>query len=258
MLNFFSHKDGKNLCLKDYKEIKTRFCFLDESGSLTNPKDPIFTVGFIKHSQPYYLDSQIIYERSKRRYYDEMKFNKLSKKNIDFAILALDSFFANKGASFHSYSLDKKGNYFNTKFGGDPWMAYEGIVIQLLESNIRSNEILMVIADYMTTPKEVRFEVNTKWKINEKSKRLSIAGVCRFDSRSNNLLQLADLMIGAINYDIKLKTGLIKSGDKYKRKFLDHFKNNLGTEEFIKGFKNYNFNAYVDKSVIERISYEKL
>ena len=43
-----------------------------------------------------------------------------------------------------------------------------------------------------------------------------MAGVCRFDSRSNDLLQLVDLMSGAISYDLKLNIGVV-SGDKYKK-----------------------------------------
>ncbi|MDP2926657.1 MAG: hypothetical protein Q8N65_00755 [bacterium] len=35
-------KTGEDLTLGDYKNIWTKFCFLDESGSLSNPKDPFF------------------------------------------------------------------------------------------------------------------------------------------------------------------------------------------------------------------------
>src|SRR3989344_7528204 len=118
---FQKDKKGKDLTLGDYKSIWTKFCFLDESGSLSNPKDPFFTVGFIKCSQPYYLQSRIIYERVKRNFHDEMKFNKLSNNNFEFAKFALDSFFATRSVFFNSYSLDKEGDYFIREFGGDPW-----------------------------------------------------------------------------------------------------------------------------------------
>jgi hypothetical protein len=230
MVDFFG-RGNKNLTLKDYKEIWTKFCFLDESGSLSNPNDPFFTVGFVRCSQPYYLQSKIIYERQKRNFHDELKFNKLSKNNFDFAKFVLDSFFSTRSISFYSYSLDKQGEYFNREFGGDPWKAYEDITIRVLKSAIplnHANEILIVIADYVPAPNYVRFEVNVKRKINDILSRLAIGGVCRFDSRSNDLLQLADLLVGAINYDLKLSTKVILSGDKYKRRFLEYFKENLG------------------------------
>jgi len=86
--------ENKELKLSDYKNIWTKFCFLDESGSLGNPSEPFFTIGFIKCSQPYYLQSKISYERQKKNFYDELKFNKLSKNNIDFAKFVIDSFFS--------------------------------------------------------------------------------------------------------------------------------------------------------------------
>ncbi|MBL7155243.1 MAG: DUF3800 domain-containing protein [Candidatus Portnoybacteria bacterium] len=219
-------KDSKELTLADYKDIWTPFCFLDESGNINDPKNPFFTVGFIKCSQPYYIGSKIVYERTKQNFYDEMKFNKLSKKNLNFAKFVLDLFFSTRSLYFHSYSLDKQGNYFNREFGGNPWKAYEDISIRVLKSAVPFNEILIVIADYVTTPRDIRFEVNVKRRINEELNRLAIAGVCRFDSKTNDLLQLADLMIGAINYDLK---------------------------NFTNGFKNYMFNIFVDKDVKQRL-----
>ena len=125
MFNKFFQKDKKgiDLMLGDYKSSWTKFCFLDESGSLNNPKDSFFTIGFIKYSQPYYLQSKILYERQKRNFFDEMHFNKLSKNNIDFAKFALDSLFATRSLYFYSYSLDKKGDYFDREFSRNPWKA---------------------------------------------------------------------------------------------------------------------------------------
>lgn len=54
------------LKLKEYDKIWTKFCFLDESGSLDPRMAPFFTVGLIKCSQPYYLYSKLIYERNKK------------------------------------------------------------------------------------------------------------------------------------------------------------------------------------------------
>ncbi|KPJ56026.1 hypothetical protein AMJ49_05895 [Parcubacteria bacterium DG_74_2] len=252
---FQKDKKGQDLTLGDYKSIWTKFCFLDESGSLSNPKDPFFTVGFIKCSQPYYLQSKILYERQKRNFFDEMHFNKLSKNNIDFAKFALDSLFATRSLWFHSYSLDKQGDYFNHEFSGNPWQAYEDISIRVLESAIPDNEILIVLADYITTPRNIRFEVNVKRRINENFKRLAIAGVCRFDSRSNDLLQVADLIVGAISYDLKLSTNIILRGDKYKRRFLEYFKKMIGLRDknFADGFRSHMFNIFVDKDVKQRL-----
>jgi len=74
-----------------------------------------------------------------------------------------------------------------------------------------------------------------------------LAGVCRFDSKSNDLLQLVDLLIGAVTYDIKFTKKLV-DGARYKLEIVDYLKSKLGAGTFIKGFKNHSFNIFVDKT----------
>ena len=127
-MTFFSReRTGGDLKLSDFQNIWSKFCFLDESGSLDNPTVPFFTIGFIKCSEPYYLASKIGYERNKRNFHDELKFNKLSAKNIDFAKFAIESFFSTRSLQFHSYTLDKEGPYFTSRYAGGPLSAYEDI-----------------------------------------------------------------------------------------------------------------------------------
>lgn len=40
----------------------------------------------------------------------------------------------------------------------------------------------------VTVPKHIRFEVDVKKEVNKSMKRLALAGVCRIDSRANDLL----------------------------------------------------------------------
>lgn len=248
MAFFRSNKEKKteDLKLSDYNEIWSKFCFLDETGNLSNQADPYFTVGLLKMSQPYYLQSKIYYERSKRNFHDEMKFNKLSKNNIDFAKFAIDALFETNSISIYSYTTNKNSTYFQQNFNTDQWSAYEKITLKLLDAALAEKEIIILIADHVTTPKNIKFEVNTKRNFNSSKKRLALAGVCRFDSKSNDLLQLVDLIIGAVTYDLKLSAGLVP-GSKYKREFLEHFKKSLGTADFSQGFRNRNFSVFVEQ-----------
>jgi len=241
------------LKLKEYDKIWTKFCFLDESGSLDPKAAPFFTVGLIKCSQPYYLYSKLLYERNKINFHDEMKFNKLSRRNIDFAKFAIDSFLDTKSVWFYSYTVDKQGNYFKREFDSNPWTAYEEISIRLAESALSPNEILMLLADHVTTPKDVHYEVGVKNTINKNAGRLAMAGVCRFDSRGNDLLQVVDLFIGAINYDLKMKTGIVGTGDRNKKELVKFIKENLGAKDFTDGFRSKKFNIFVDKDLKKRL-----
>jgi hypothetical protein len=200
------------------------------------------------------LASKISYERNKKNFHDEMKFNKLSKNNLDFAKFAVGAMLDTRSMSFCSYSIDKEADYFKREFSGDPWQAYEKLSIRLLKDAVLApKEILILIADYVTTPEEVRYEVNVKKEMNLALKRLALAGVCRFDSRSNDLLQVVDLVVGAISYDLKLASGVIKNGSKYKRRLSEFLKTNLGVTTFMEGFRNRNFNVFVDKSMKQRL-----
>ena len=118
------------------------------------------------------------------------------------------------------------------------------------------NEILMLLADHVTTPKNVRYEVCVKEKMNKKAGRLAMAGVCRFDSKGNDLLQVVDLFIGAINYDLKTATGIIGEGDKNKKELVKFIKMNIGVKDFTDGFRNKKFNIFVDKDLKQRLPFE--
>src|SRR3989344_9239237 len=246
---FKSNKEIKteDLKLTDFDKIWTKFCFLDETGTLSDQKDQYFTVGILKMSQPYYLQSKLYFERSKIRFYDEVKFNKLSKNNIGFAKISIDALFETKSVWFYSYSISTKSDYYLKTFDKNPWTAYEQVTLKLLDAALSKQEIIILIADYVTTPKDIRFEVEVKKIFNQNKKRLALAGVCRFDSKSNDLLQLVDLLIGAITYDIKFAKKLV-DGSKYKLELVNYLKSKLGANSFLSGFKNYNFNIFVDKT----------
>ena len=247
---FFKRKEKistEKLQLKDHDSIWTKFCFLDETGNLMGEQNPYFTVGLIKMSQPYYLQSKILYQRNINNFHDEMKFNKISRKNLGFAKFSIGAFLDTRSINFYSYTTRKDSWYFKKNFEGNQWVAYEKITLKLLDAALSENEILILIADHVTTPKNIKFEVNTKRYFNSSKKRLALAGVCRFDSRSNDLLQIADLLIGAITYDLKLSDGVVP-GSKYKIKLVDYLKEDLGTESFRQGFRNRNFNVFVENN----------
>lgn len=245
---FKNHKEIKTgeLKLSDYNQIWTKFCFLDESGSLSNHTEPYFTVGLLKMSMPYYLQSKILYERSKQHFHDELKFNKISEKNINFVKFIIDCLFDTRSLSFYSYTTDKNSQYFQKNFAKDIWSAYEKITLKLLSASLGEKEILILIADHVTTPKDIKFEVSVKKNFNNSKKRLALSGVCRFDSKSNDLLQVVDLIIGAINYDIKYEKKLIP-GSKYKLEVVAYLKEKLGARTILTGFRNSNFNIFIEQ-----------
>lgn len=238
-------KKSKNYL--NHKKIWTPFCFLDESGTLGIKKQPYFTVGMIKCSQPYYLQQKIRYIRESNNFWWELKFNRLNNSKIKVALLVLKALFETRSILYSSYTIDKRSSYFKKEFHSDPFFAYEKITQHLLEGNLRKNEIIIVLADDIVTPKRSKFEVNIKNNINNKFDRLAIAGVCRLDSRTNDLLQLTDLLTGSINYELLLKEGHIPNPADAKCKFVAEFKDNLGVDSLTSNFRNYAFNIHHHK-----------
>ncbi|MDI9355259.1 MAG: DUF3800 domain-containing protein [Cyanobium sp. MAG06] len=234
--------------LSDYKDIWTKFCFLDESGSLTNPTEKYFTIGIFKITEPYYIQNKIKYLRDKNNFYNEIKFNKASNKNIMFLKEIINELFNTRNIDFYSYTTHKDSVYFKNNFDKNEWQGYEDMSIKLLNYCIgdNNNEILTLIADYIQTPKDIKYEVNVRKRFNNIHNRLSITGVLRLDSKTNDLLQLTDLIIGIITYNLKLENKFV-TGDKNKIELVKYFMEKLGVDSFIKGFKNHNFKIFVEK-----------
>jgi hypothetical protein len=236
-------KDNVDLKLSGLKSVSIPFCFLDESGTLGIGTHPYFTVGLIKCSLPHSLQKRIRYIREKNRFWWELKFKNLNNTKLPVAIEVLDVLFNSRDTQFCSYTIDKRSKYFTKEFHSNPFIAYEQISKQLLKGSLKREEILIVLADNVITPKKNNFEDNVKKDINEEFGRLAIAGVCRLDSKTNDLLQLADLIVGSINYELLIKEGLINKPSKAKSEFVKKLKENLGITDLTKEFRNYAFNV---------------
>lgn len=229
--------------LKDYTVLRTPFCFFDETGNLNDKSNRYFAMGMVKCSQPYFLDYKVQLLRQREKFYDEIKFNKISRKNIKFILKTLESVFTTPGLKFSFFVINKDNVDFQTQFKNDPWLAYEIFAEKLLIGNISHREIVVVLADYVTTPPNVKFEVNVKHAVNNHFKRLAVAGVCRIDSKGTNLIQIVDLMLGTVVYDYKVIHKLV-SGDKHKMKLLSELKRKLKIKSFVGGFRDSMFNVH--------------
>lgn len=225
---------SKNLLLSDYRKIRTPFVFMDETGSINDKSNRFFALGMIKCMQPHFLDYQIRLLRQRRKMFDELKWNTISRHKVDFIKEIIDLTEATQGIKFSAMVVNKEEAKFEQFFENNPYIAYQKLTEILLKRKLQQNEILIVLADYITTPKEIHFEVDVKHSINEQFQRLAIAGIHRIDSKGTNLLQINDIYLGAVIYDFKLKNNLVK-GDKNKKKILNYIKKKLGIDTFTDG-----------------------
>lgn len=112
-------------------------------------------------------------------------------------------------------------------------------------------EVITLLADDYFSPDGTDLENTIKKFVNDHYQNFVITGVCQIDSRSSDLLQLTDLILGAIVYDLKKQRGLIKKSNTYKRKFLNFMyqKLNIKKSFFVNrfGFSTRNYILSGDK-----------
>ncbi len=228
------------LTLKDYKKIRTPFVFFDETGSINDSSNRFFGLGMIKCMQPHYLDSSIRLIRQRNNYHDEIKWNRISRKNKQVLKIIIDEIFNTPGIKFSAIIINKDLVDFKTDFENDPNKAYQIFSETLLCKNIHDNEILTIIADYISTPHTIHYEVDIKHNINKSLNRLAIGGVHRVDSIGVNFIQIVDLLLGSVVYEYKMKNKIV-NGDKNKIEIYKHVQKKLEIDSFIGGVNKTNF-----------------
>lgn len=215
---------------------------MDETGVLNRSDDRFFALGIIKLNQPETLYNPLQRLRDKNQFYDEIKWKNISVKNYPMLTKVLDLFVNHPEAKFAAVVLDKKQLDFQTYFANNFWKVYESFTTLLLKGNVAKNESLVVLADYYPSPKDNLFEQNVKDRINLFLKRPAILTVCRLNSKTSDLLQMADLLLGAVVYELKLKHKLISKPSKIKQKFLVKIKKSLEVDTLYRGAKKRKLN----------------
>jgi len=220
---------------------KYAFAFLDETGTLGGARDPFFAVGLLRCTDPYKLARPMQRIRDRQHFYDEIKWNKVSEKKLPLMIDLVNVFFSSD-ATLSAFVADKTKHDVIGRFGGQ-FKAYESLARQLVRGSIRRGETLWVIADEYSTPPGETFEENVRDYVNLKLRRTAVAGVCRMRSSGVDLLQLIDLILGAVVYEHKAKTGIVDlAAYKPKVKLLNHVKKRAGVKSFVGGYRDARLN----------------
>lgn len=217
------------------------FGFLDETGALAGPRDPFFAVGILRCAEPYKILRPIQRIRDKQHFYDEIKWNKVSAKKLPLLCDLIDVFVSCPKASFSAFVVDKQKHDVITRFGGQ-FEAYDALARQLVLGSARRGEVMWIVADEYSTPPGVRFEENVRDYVNRKAKHgRPVAGVCRMRSSGIDVLQVADLLLGAAVYEHKQQIGIVKY--KPKGELLDYIKSATGVPSFVGGHHDARINV---------------
>jgi len=225
--------------------IKTPVCFFDETGLLNNEVDKFFILGMIKCLRPHRLYNLIQKIRDKNHFYDEIKWKKVNAKNFNIMRRVIDAFFATYNTSFYCIVLHKDNMDFERYFNNDFFKVYQSFTPLLLKRNIQVDEMVSVIADHYSTPNKDEFEMKVRNHVNDNGQKMSIHSVVRINSSGSDLIQIADLLMGAVNYEFKLSCNLIKNPSTAKVQLLTYLKQILKIENLTNHIKSEKFNIMI-------------
>jgi len=153
-----------------------------------------------------------------------VKWKNVSPKNYPLLKKIMEIFFLDKSSRFYSIILNKRQMDFERYFSNNFFRVYESFSAQLLRACVNKSEQTVLLADYYPPPKGSSFENNIKRRVNVGLKRDALLVSCRLDSKSTDLLQLCDLILGAISYDLKLSDRLIDKPSELNKDLLKYFK----------------------------------
>ncbi|MBI2676729.1 MAG: DUF3800 domain-containing protein [Candidatus Yanofskybacteria bacterium] len=216
----------------DFKKIKLPVFFLDETGILKKGDDPYFALGVIRTERPHELQRKIRTLRDKLHFYEELKWNKVSPLKYEIIKQGFEAFFKDPSAVFSSIILKKNELDFKTYFNNNLLKVYRSFTVDLLKRNIGNgdNQICTVLADDYFYPDGINLELATRGIVNDHYKKIVIAGFLQINSKSSDLLQLTDLLLGAVLYDLKIQDSILKKHPNLKSKLLDFLQEKLGIE----------------------------
>lgn len=145
----------------------------------------------------------------------ELKFSYINFSNNLIYKELINNYFNFPNIRFCALIIDRENQALLSDL--EPWDTYIYRAAMLLANNIKNIHPckVCVLADDLTKPKEVRktFEISLKDNINKRLIKIgindSIFGVARLESHASLLLQIVDVLLGAVMYDFKNESGLI-------------------------------------------------
>ena len=220
--------------------LRTPICFLDETGALHAGRDAFFVVGMVKSHRPEVLSRAIQLIRDRAHFYEEMKWANVDDRQRYLAQYeeVIAAFFGARTTSFSCYVLDKRQIDPVSRFG-NLWRAYEELAALEVAYNTHDDELVTVLADHMSTPANVDFEGELRRAVGDRGKM--IGGVLRVDSKGVSLVQLADVLMGAVAYSYKLDAGLIPSPSVAKVHLAEVIRSHVGAARLCEPIKTAKF-----------------
>jgi hypothetical protein len=174
------------------KGLQTAAFFIDESGSRASA-GRCFVMAGIKTRHPDRLAREIESIRQRHDFRHEFKFGRLTQNSYRPTLELIDLLEASD-VHLAGTVLDQN-NPFKRKSTHEAHLAVATLLVQ---GNVNRNEVAVVLMDGISTPAGFSIGERLKRTVNNNLKGTIVVQAIALDSKSNDLLQAADLVAGSI------------------------------------------------------------
>jgi hypothetical protein len=172
-------------------------CFLDETGVVA--QDRYFAVGVLTVPETSDLPTQVRKYRQRNNWTGEWHFSGMNEKGLRVYRGLVDLLRDQDGWSY-TLTLADRSVLDVVEVCGDRYVAYERISAQSVSASMVDEAQAVVLADEYSTPDTVRFEEDVRWCVNSAVEANVVAGVIRVTSDCHDLMQVSDVITGALIY----------------------------------------------------------
>lgn len=177
------------------RNVQTATLWIDESGSRGSRHEGLVIAG-IKTRHPDDLLRSIHRVREKHGHCaDEFKFTRVDGSN-EHRYRDLVDLLSDSDVQIHALVVDAR--IWNPFKGGQHWSVQAAMLSRLVVSAINHFEVMSVYMDGITTPDNTSLGQLVKRKSNYEIGGGKVVSAVSLNSKTNDLLQLADLTAGAI------------------------------------------------------------
>lgn len=212
-------------------EVPISSIFIDESGS-RNSKGGFFVIGFLKVRDTAKLDRSLRHIRQTHKFFSEAKFGAITRDNLRFYFELVEMIAEadiRVGGSVYDSTLSFRGSL-------QTWETQAVMSSRLIKANINKGELVNVFLDLVQTPKGHSLASRVRDDVNRNLGQRCVLGCYDMDSQSTNLLQVADVVAGAIAYERRQWAGDTPDGplseDSPKAKVSARLRRALGLDSF--------------------------
>lgn len=167
--------------------------------------------------------------RERTGFEDEFRFTRISRTRAYHYLEALETI-RDGDVYFAATIVDRQ--IFDPREGKPQWEAHAEVASMLLRGCINRRELVSVSMDEVSTPATVALEDVIARSVNRRLRSKSVITAAMLDSKSNDCLQVVDLLTSAVACDYRLRVADQDKVSTHKLQVVSRVKEVFGVSEF--------------------------